>query len=92
MDLETIRRLNLARHLYELGIGSLRTTNDTHLFSAVNLLQDAVEAFLLAIAEHVHAVVDQRADDILRFLGPHAAQDRDQRTLHRREWDNAHLF
>lgn len=59
MDLETIRRLNLARHLYELGIGSLRTTNDTHLFSAVNLLQDAVEAFLLAIAEHVHAVVDQ---------------------------------
>ena len=37
-----------------------------------------------------HAVVDQHADDSLRFLGPHAAQDRDQRALHRRKWDNAH--
>ena len=37
-----------------------------------------------------HAAVDQRADDIPRFLGPHAAQDRDQRTLHRRKWYNAH--
>ena len=37
-----------------------------------------------------HAAVDQHADDIVRFLGPHAAQDRDQRTLHRGEWDNAH--
>ena len=39
-----------------------------------------------------HAAVDQHADDILRFLRPHAAQDRDQRTLHRGKWDNAHSF
>jgi hypothetical protein len=37
-----------------------------------------------------HAAVDQHADDIGRFLGPHAAQDRDQRALHRGERDNAH--
>ena len=37
-----------------------------------------------------HAAVDQHADDILRFLGPHAAQDRDQRTLHRGKWDKTH--
>src|SRR5439155_27109531 len=37
-----------------------------------------------------YVVVDQRADNILRFLGPHAAQDRNQRTLHRGKWDNAH--
>ena len=37
-----------------------------------------------------HAAVDQCADDTVRFLGPHAAQDGDQRTLHRGKWDNAH--
>ena len=58
MDIETIRRLNLARHLYELGTASLRSANDIHLFSAVNLMQDAVEAFLIAVSDHVGAVID----------------------------------
>lgn len=59
MDLETVRRLNLARHLYELGTASLRSANDMHLFSAVNLLHDAAEAFLIAVADYVGAAVDQ---------------------------------
>lgn len=59
MDLETVRRLNLARHLYELGAASLRSANDMHLFSAANLLQDAVEAFLIAVADHTGVTVDQ---------------------------------
>lgn len=59
MDLETIRRISLARHLYALGADNLRSRNDLHLFAAVNLLQDAVEAFLVAIADHVKAPVDQ---------------------------------
>lgn len=58
MDIETVRRLNLARHLYELGTASLRSANDMHLFSAVNLMQDGVEAFLIAVADHVGAGVD----------------------------------
>jgi hypothetical protein len=58
MNIETVRRITLARHLYELGMASLRTANDMHLFSAVNLLQDAVEAFLIAVADHVNAGID----------------------------------
>ncbi len=59
MNIETVRRISLARHLYELGISSLRSKNDFFLFSAVNLLQDSVEAFLIAIAVHVDASIDQ---------------------------------
>lgn len=58
MDIEVIRRLNLARHLYELATTSLNNANDVHLFSAVNLLQDAVEAFLLGTSDYVGAVID----------------------------------
>lgn len=59
MDIETIRRISLARQLYEFGVASLRSKNDLQLFAAVNLLQDAVEAFLIAVADHVKAEVDQ---------------------------------
>jgi hypothetical protein len=59
MDLETVRRLSLARHLFELGTTSLRSANDLHLFAAVNLMQDAVEAFLIAVGDHVNAAIDQ---------------------------------
>src|ERR1700722_13876443 len=60
MDIEVVRRVCLARHLYELGTMSLRTSNDVHLFSAVNLMQDAVEAFLIAVGEHMGAKFDER--------------------------------
>lgn len=60
MDIEVVRRVCLARHLYGLSKDHLNSTNDLYLFSTVNLLQDAVEAFLLAIADFVEAAVDQR--------------------------------
>lgn len=59
MDIEIIRRISLARHLYELGVSSLRSKNDIYLFPAVNLLQDSVEAFLIALSDHVNAAIDQ---------------------------------
>lgn len=59
MDIETVRQVSLARHLNELAVSSLRSPNDLHLFAAANLLQDAVEAFLLAIAGSVGAAIDQ---------------------------------
>lgn len=59
MDIETVRRLSLARHLYQLGSSSLASPNDMYLFAAVNLLQDAVEAFLIAVGDHVKAEIDQ---------------------------------
>lgn len=55
MDIETIHRLTLARHLYDFGSASSRSANDIRLFSAVNLFQDAVESFLVAAADHVGA-------------------------------------
>ncbi len=59
MDIETVRRIALARHLNQLAVSSLRSKNDLHLFAAANLLQDAAEAFLLAVADHVGAAIDQ---------------------------------
>lgn len=59
MDIETVRRIALARHLNQLAVSSLRSNNDLYLFVAANLLQDAAEAFLVAIADHVGAAVDQ---------------------------------
>lgn len=59
MQIEIIRRIGLARHLFELAEGSLRSKNDLHLFSAVNLAQDAIETFLVALADKLHVVFDQ---------------------------------
>jgi hypothetical protein len=59
MDIETVRRISLARHLYQLGKSSLASPNDIYLFAAVNLLQDAVEAFLIAVADYVQVEIDQ---------------------------------
>lgn len=58
MDIEVVRRICLARHLFELGKSSLNSSNDLYLFSAANLMQDAVEAFLLAVADFVEAGID----------------------------------
>jgi hypothetical protein len=68
MDIETIRRLSLARHLYHLGKTSLASPNDMYLFAAVNLLQDAVEAFLIALGDHVKAEIDQNTKFDKYFL------------------------
>lgn len=59
MQIEIIRRIALARHLFELAEGSLRSKNDLHLFSAVNLAQDAIETFLVALADSLQVAFDQ---------------------------------
>lgn len=59
MNIETVRRIALARHLSQLAVSNLQSKNDLHLFAAANLLQDSAEAFLLAIADHVGAAIDQ---------------------------------
>jgi len=51
MDIEVVRRICLARHLYELGINGLKSANELYVFSASNLMQDAVEVFLVAAAD-----------------------------------------
>jgi hypothetical protein len=55
MNKSTMYKVLLARRLLELASGHLRSTSDLALSVGVNLLQDAVEAFLLAASEHVNA-------------------------------------
>lgn len=62
MDIEVIRRIMLARHLYSLASSYLKSNNDLYHFSAINLMQDAVEAFLLGVADHVEAQLNEKTN------------------------------
>src|ERR1700730_6163837 len=52
-----INKLMLARHLFRMAEDSLKSHREVALYAAVNLMQDAVEVFLLAAAEHVQAPI-----------------------------------
>lgn len=62
MDIEVVRRICLARHLYELGSSGLKSANDLYVFSASNLMQDAVEVFLLAVADFLGVSIVQNSN------------------------------
>ena len=68
MHIETVRRVGLARHLFELAEGCLRSQNDLHLFAAVNLAQDSIESFLIALADHLSVTFDQNTKFDKYFL------------------------
>jgi hypothetical protein len=57
MNQSILHKLLLARRLYELARENTSAANDISLSIGVNLLQDAVELFLLAVSEHVNAGV-----------------------------------
>lgn len=57
MTRSLVHKLLLARRLHTLSRENLSSANDLSLSIGVNLLQDSVEAFLLAIAEHVNAQI-----------------------------------
>jgi hypothetical protein len=57
LDAGIIRRVELARYLYHLAERDLASSSNLALFSGVNLLHDAVEAFLVALADYVGAPV-----------------------------------
>ncbi len=60
MNRSVLHKLLLARRLFELARENLSSANDLSLGIGVNLLQDAVEAFLLAVSEHVNAGIQAR--------------------------------
>ena len=60
MNKSIINKLLLARRLFAIAQEHLRSTNEINLSIGVNLLQDAVEAFLLSIAEHVNANIQSK--------------------------------
>lgn len=55
----TINKLILARHLFRMAEDNLRSQREIALFAAVNLMQDSVEAYLVALAAHVNATTGQ---------------------------------
>lgn len=57
MTKSILHKLLLSRRLYELGRENLSSVNDLSLAIGVNLLQDSVEAFLLAVSEYLNAGV-----------------------------------
>lgn len=62
MDRSIIDRLVLSRHLLELGKQGLASKSDAGLHTFVNLVQDAIEVFLVALADHVDAALAARSD------------------------------
>lgn len=62
MDRSVIDRLVLSRHLLEVGRQGLGITSDVGLHTFANLTQDAIEVFLVALADHIGAPIPPRAD------------------------------
>lgn len=75
IESKTINMILLARRLYDLACENLKSELDLSLSIGVNLLQDAVESFLLAVAGHIQADVggktnfDQYFDAIQKKTG-----------------------
>jgi len=59
MNKSTLNKLLLSRSLYQLAKEHIQSTSGIRLSIACNLLQDAVECFLLALSEHVNADIGQ---------------------------------
>jgi hypothetical protein len=57
-----IRRLKLSRYLFQLASQNARSDLDVASSASVNLLQDAIEIFLLAAIDHLNIQVGPRTD------------------------------
>src|SRR5689334_8874421 len=57
-----IKRLTLARYLFELALQNARTSQETAAAACVHLLQDAIEVFFLATFDHLDITVTGRTD------------------------------
>ena len=74
-----VHRLVAVRHLLHLASEQVLSRRSVAAIAAINLLQDAVEIFLLAAADHLQAIVPDRAPfvDLIRLvdekLGPNQA-------------------
>lgn len=62
MNKSTLSKLLLSRSLYHFAKENAASANGIRLSIACNLLQDAVECFLLALSEHVNAGIAPRTD------------------------------
>ena len=62
MNKSILNKLLLSRSLYHLAKENIASTSGIRLSIACNLLQDAVECFLLALSEHVNAGIGKKTD------------------------------
>jgi hypothetical protein len=65
-----VHRLVAARHLFHVASEQVRSRRSVAAIAAVNLLQDAIEAFLLAATEHLKADVNDKTPflDLIRLV------------------------
>ena len=54
LQITVVRRLVLSRYILSLGLQHERGPQEASRFTAINLLQDAIELFLLAAADHLN--------------------------------------
>jgi hypothetical protein len=57
-----ITKILLSRRLYQLSLENLNSDNELSLSIGVILLQDSVEVFLLAVAEHIDAGIGDKSN------------------------------
>jgi hypothetical protein len=56
------KRLMLARYLFSQAKDAVRSNREVATFAAINLLQDAIEIFFLAAAEHLNAEISRKTE------------------------------
>lgn len=57
-----IKKIQFSRYLYYLAEDNIKSDNPINLSAGVMLLQDSVEVFLLALAEHLGASITDKMD------------------------------
>jgi hypothetical protein len=57
-----IKRLTLCRYLFEIAVQNARSDQEVAGAACVNLIQDAIEIFLLAAADHLNIPIAARTD------------------------------
>jgi hypothetical protein len=70
---EVIRKVELARSFFDLAQVYAKSSHDLNLFIAINQLQDAVEIFLFALADHLGISFKEKSsfDGYLESISSH---------------------
>ena len=70
---EVVRKVELARSFFDLAQTAAKSSHDLNLFIAINQLQDAVEIFLFALADHLGISFKEKSsfDGYLESISSH---------------------
>ncbi len=81
-----LKKLCLAKNQYHLGLNNIQTANDFSICTGVILLQDAIETFLISVAEYLNIDIKEKdnfntyIDKINKFIHPEKLPYRQQLT------------